>query len=93
MSESAPNEPTSGDSALGPGAANGATLHLRELTVARGNRVVVVQKIGSSVVDVDLNHPMAGKTLTFNVDVQNVRDASPEEIEHGHAHPNGDAAH
>jgi FKBP-type peptidyl-prolyl cis-trans isomerase SlyD len=58
-----------------------------------GNRVVVVQKIGSSVVDVDLNHPMAGKTLTFNVDVQNVRDASPEEIEHGHAHPNGDAAH
>ena len=58
-----------------------------------GNRVVVVQKIGSSVVDIDLNHPMAGKTLTFHVDVQNVRDASEEEIAHGHAHPNGDGAH
>lgn len=58
-----------------------------------GNRVVVVQKIGSSVVDIDLNHPMAGKTLHFNVDVQTVRDASEEEIAHGHAHPNGDGAH
>ena len=58
-----------------------------------GNRVVVVQKVGSSVVDVDLNHPMAGKTLSFHVDVQTVRDASEEEIAHGHAHPQGDGAH
>jgi FKBP-type peptidyl-prolyl cis-trans isomerase SlyD len=36
---------------------------------------------------------MAGKTLTFNIDVQSVRDASEEEIAHGHAHPNGDGAH
>ncbi|SEV86018.1 peptidylprolyl isomerase [Luteibacter sp. 329MFSha] len=56
-----------------------------------GNRVVVVQKVGSSVVDIDLNHPMAGKTLDFSIDVQTVRDASEEEIAHGHAHPNGDA--
>jgi FKBP-type peptidyl-prolyl cis-trans isomerase SlyD len=58
-----------------------------------GNRVVVVQKIGSSVVDVDLNHPMAGKHLTFHVDVQTVRDATEEEIAHGHAHPKGDGEH
>lgn len=58
-----------------------------------GNRVVVVQKIGSSVVDIDLNHPMAGKHLTFNVDVQVVRDATEEELAHGHAHPKGDGEH
>ncbi|WP_413625923.1 MULTISPECIES: FKBP-type peptidyl-prolyl cis-trans isomerase [Luteibacter] len=58
-----------------------------------GSRVVVVQKVGSSVVDIDLNHPMAGKTLSFHIDVQTVRDASEEEIAHGHAHPNGDGAH
>jgi len=58
-----------------------------------GQRAVVVQKVGSSVVDIDQNHPMAGKTLNFNIDVQTVRDASEEELAHGHAHPNGDAAH
>lgn len=58
-----------------------------------GQRVVVVQKVGSSVVDIDLNHPMAGKTLHFNINVQTVRDASEEEIEHGHAHADGEAAH
>jgi FKBP-type peptidyl-prolyl cis-trans isomerase SlyD len=45
-----------------------------------------------SVVDVDFNHPMAGKTLRFEVDIQDVRDASEEEIAHGHAHgPNAHA--
>jgi len=58
-----------------------------------GQRAVVVQKVGSSVVDIDQNHPMAGKTLNFSIDVQTVRDASEEEIAHGHAHPNGDGAH
>jgi FKBP-type peptidyl-prolyl cis-trans isomerase SlyD len=58
-----------------------------------GQRVVVVQKVGSSVVDIDLNHPMAGKTLHFTIDVQTVRDASEEELSHGHAHPKGDGEH
>jgi FKBP-type peptidyl-prolyl cis-trans isomerase SlyD len=56
-----------------------------------GQRVVVVQKVGMSTIDVDLNHPMAGKTLTFSVEVNDVREATPEEIEHGHAHPDGKA--
>jgi FKBP-type peptidyl-prolyl cis-trans isomerase SlyD len=51
-----------------------------------GQRQVTVQKVGSSVVDVDLNHPLAGKTLTFDVEVVDVRDASAEEVAHGHAH-------
>ena len=48
-------------------------------------------KIGSSVVDVDLNHPLAGKTLTFDVEIVDVRDATAEELAHGHAH--GAAGH
>jgi FKBP-type peptidyl-prolyl cis-trans isomerase SlyD len=51
-----------------------------------GQRQVTVQKIGSSVVDVDLNHPLAGKTLTFDVEIVDVREATPEELAHGHAH-------
>lgn len=58
-----------------------------------GQRAAVVQKVGSSVVDIDLNHPMAGKTLNFSIDVQTVREASDEEKAHGHAHPNGDGEH
>jgi len=34
----------------------------------------------------DFNHPLAGATLDFNVTVRNIRDASSEEIEHGHVH-------
>jgi FKBP-type peptidyl-prolyl cis-trans isomerase SlyD len=56
-----------------------------------GQRQVTVQKVGSSVVDVDLNHPLAGKTLTFDVEIVDVRDATAEELAHGHAH--GAAGH
>jgi FKBP-type peptidyl-prolyl cis-trans isomerase SlyD len=56
-----------------------------------GQRQVTVQKVGSSVVDVDLNHPLAGKTLTFDVEIVDVRDATAEEVAHGHAH--GAAGH
>jgi FKBP-type peptidyl-prolyl cis-trans isomerase SlyD len=51
-----------------------------------GHRQVTVEKVGSSVVDVDLNHPLAGKMLTFDVEIVDVRDATPEELSHGHAH-------
>lgn len=56
-----------------------------------GPRAVTVQKVGMSVVDVDLNHPMAGKDLHFDVEILEVREAKPEEIEHGHVH--GDGGH
>jgi FKBP-type peptidyl-prolyl cis-trans isomerase SlyD len=58
-----------------------------------GQRVVTVVKVGQSVIDVDLNHPMAGRTLVFDLEVMSVRDATPEEIEHGHAHELGGQAH
>lgn len=53
-------------------------------------RQVTVVKVGSSVVDVDLNHPLAGQTLDFDIEITDVRDAAPEEIAHGHVHgPHG----
>ena len=58
-----------------------------------GPRMVVVHKIGSSVIDVDLNHPLAGKTLTFDVEITDIRDASEEEIAHRHAHGAGGHEH
>ncbi len=58
-----------------------------------GPRMVVVHKIGSSVIDVDLNHPLAGKTLQFDVEITDVRDATEEEIAHRHAHGSGGHEH
>jgi FKBP-type peptidyl-prolyl cis-trans isomerase SlyD len=54
--------------------------------------VTVVDVQGDSV-KVDANHPLAGKSLDFNVTVREVRDATPEELAHGHAHGRGGHAH
>jgi FKBP-type peptidyl-prolyl cis-trans isomerase SlyD len=58
-----------------------------------GPRAVTIQKVGMSVVDVDLNHPMAGKDLHFEVEIMDVREASAEELEHGHVHGDGGHQH
>ena len=58
-----------------------------------GPRAVTVEKVGHSVVDVDLNHPMAGKDLHFDVEIIDVREASAEELEHGHVHGEGGHHH
>lgn len=58
-----------------------------------GQRPVTIQKVGMSVVDIDLNHPMAGKDLHFDVEIVEVREASKEELEHGHVHGDGGHQH
>ncbi len=52
--------------------------------------VVSITAIEEHQVQVDGNHPFAGETLHFEVEVVDVRDASEEEISHGHVHgPHG----
>ncbi|MBS0230955.1 MAG: peptidylprolyl isomerase, partial [Proteobacteria bacterium] len=58
-----------------------------------GPRAVTVEKVGMSVVDVDLNHPMAGKDLEFDIEIVEVREASEEELAHGHVHGEGGHHH
>jgi len=58
-----------------------------------GPRPMTVLKVGVSVVDVDLNHPMAGKTLNFETEIVSVREATAEELEHGHVHGDGGVQH
>jgi FKBP-type peptidyl-prolyl cis-trans isomerase SlyD len=45
-----------------------------------------VIEVGEETVTIDANHPLAGETLHFDVEVVEVRDATDEEQEHGHAH-------
>lgn len=58
-----------------------------------GPRAVTIEKVGMSVVDVDLNHPMAGKNLHFDIEIVEVREASAEEVEHKHVHGEGGHQH
>jgi FKBP-type peptidyl-prolyl cis-trans isomerase SlyD len=58
-----------------------------------GERYARVVKVGHFNVDLDLNHPLAGKTLVFDIEILDVRAATPEEIEHGHAHGPGGHGH
>lgn len=57
------------------------------LTDDQGNQFRgVVAEVNDNAVVADLNHPMAGKTLEFDVEVINTRLATEEELSHGHAH-------
>lgn len=53
----------------------------------------LVVKVGKFNVDVDSNHPLAGKNLTFEIEVMDVRAATEEELAHGHAHGVGGHHH
>lgn len=64
-----------------------------QVQTAQGPRAVTVRKVGMSVIDVDGNHPLAGQTLNFAIEVVDVREATPEEIDHGHVHGEGGAHH
>ena len=64
-----------------------------DINTTDGLRQATIIKVGKFNVDVDTNHPFAGKTLTFEVDVVDVRDATSEELAHGHAHGAGGHQH
>lgn len=60
-------------------AQNGETMHGR------------ISKIGEEMVELDFNHPLAGKELHFDVTIAALREASDEELLHGHVHQDGHA--
>jgi len=59
----------------------------------QGMRSATVVKVGKFSVDVDMNHPLAGETLVFDIEIVDVREASDEEKAHGHAHGVGGHQH
>jgi FKBP-type peptidyl-prolyl cis-trans isomerase SlyD len=58
-----------------------------------GMQLVTVLGVEADEVILDGNHPMAGLTLNFAVEITDVRDATREELEHGHVHGPGGHHH
>ena len=53
---------------------------------SQGLRLATVIRIDDQDVTVDLNHPLADQTLRFDIDIVAVREATEEELSHGHVH-------
>jgi len=58
-----------------------------------GQQPVTVIGVEEDGVMLDGNHPLAGKTLNFDVEIVDVREAVAEELEHGHVHGEGGHQH
>ncbi len=56
-------------------------------------RPFLVSAVEGNQVEIDGNHPMAGQTLNFKIEVTEIRDATEEELAHGHAHGPGGHKH
>ena len=59
----------------------------------RGTRAVTVTQLAGDMVTLDGNHPLAGKSLNFKVEIVGVREATEEELSHGHVHGPGGHQH
>ncbi|WP_413289789.1 FKBP-type peptidyl-prolyl cis-trans isomerase [Bdellovibrio sp. HCB337] len=57
-----------------------------QLNLGEQTKVVRVATIGDKVVTLDGNHPLAGVDLVFDIEMVAVREATAEELQHGHAH-------
>ncbi|WP_305907055.1 peptidylprolyl isomerase [Methylomarinum sp. Ch1-1] len=61
--------------------------------VSHGPGIITVVHIEGDEVTIDGNHPLAGESLTFDVEVMDVREATEEEVAHGHIHGEGGHQH
>jgi FKBP-type peptidyl-prolyl cis-trans isomerase SlyD len=64
-----------------------------QVDTGSGPAIGVVTKIEGENVTLDLNHPLAGQNLNFDVSIADVRDATEEELSHGHVHGEGGVQH
>jgi FKBP-type peptidyl-prolyl cis-trans isomerase SlyD len=64
-----------------------------QLNTREGRVPVTVTRAGRHSAEVDTNHPLAGQSLTFDIEVLDVRAATPEEIAHRHVHGPGGHHH
>lgn len=62
---------------------------LVELEGEHGSIQAFVVKVGKFNADLDMNHPLAGQTVVFDVQVEAVREATEDELAHGHVHGEG----
>lgn len=56
-----------------------------------GIQIVTVKAVQDDVIIIDGNHPLAGRDLNFDVEIVEIREATQEELDHGHVH--GDGGH
>ena len=75
-----------GDGELQPG---------MQIQAQMGERMEIgtVENVEDEEVTLNFNHPLAGETLHFDVEVMEVRDATAEELDHGHVHGEGGHHH
>lgn len=66
---------------------------LVQINTDQGRRPATVIKAGKFSADLDINHPLAGQDLVFDVEIMEVRAASREEIAHKHVHGPGGHQH
>lgn len=59
----------------------------------QGQAIVTVVEVSPTEITIDANHPLAGVPLKFEVNVVGVRDATAEELSHGHVHGPGGHEH
>lgn len=64
-----------------------------QLDTEHGPAIAVVAKVEETEVTLDLNHPLADAVLHFDIEVVEIREASEEEISHGHVHGPGGHQH
>lgn len=62
-------------------------------TTDDGEQTVIVIDVTDDEITVDGNHPLAGIELKFDVDILEVRDATEDELSHGHVHGEGGCGH
>ena len=64
-----------------------------EAEAEHGIELVTVVAVDDEAVTIDANHPLAGETLNFDVEIMSIREATSEELEHGHVHGEGGCGH